>query len=566
MVINTTSYGPAPQPASDQGVVIGTDRALTQVGNWAAVSPQQLYDAVNVNTDPAQCYASAYQWSRLGSAMAEQSSLLANQVQGSAAGWQGSAADAARAALGRLATWSQQTSNAVGTVGQRMHTQTDIVATAQANMPQPVKMDMHHVLDVASLAGLAAANQDLKQQVDHANATHTLAAAVMTTMETSSKAIDANVPTFVPPPATVRSATAAQGPASTPRTIMQPLGQSTGTSPSGVSSPRHVLSPLGSTPGGPGGPGGPGAGAPGAVPLLPAASANGGNPPVHPYNLTAPAGAGGAAGGSQSMAGPHGTTPQWAGMPQSQGGGSYGGGGGSSSGQQPNWSMPGGAGAQTSMPYNTTTSSAGVPTTGPMSGAGNLPSMPNPYGQTQSPGGQLSPNWTGGGGPGGAIPPGGIPGFPGSSGSLPQDRSGKPGSAAAGANAMFGAGGVGMGGAGMGGAGGANLGGAAGAGGATPGQGAISGAMPGKGGPAGMAGGPAIGGAAAAGANAGSNSMMGGGGAGAGAKRGQDDAEHTNKYAGENDGLFAVPEADRLPPSVIGEKRPNKPQNETPGT
>lgn len=586
MVSNTTGSGPTAPPAAGSGIVIGTDRVLGQTGNWAAASPQQLYDAVHVNTDPSQCYVHADQWTRLGADMSDQTSLMVNQVHGSAAGWQGSAADAARSALSRLATWSQQTSSAVGAVGQRLHSQADIVATAQANMPQPVQVDVNQILNqgLASggVAGLNAAVQDVKVRVDQANAAHAQAVQVMTTMESSSRQIDGNVPTFVPPPATVRSATAPNLPnvsPLTPRLAGRPTGPGpVVTSPSGVAHlPNAPVQ--GSIPSGPG------TGVPSpAAPLLPAASINTSNPSFNPNTLTSPPGVGPSSNGPGGNPGsfnpaavPQGTTPQW--VARSQGGpvmppsGTPYPSGGTPSGQQPTWSNNPGANS----PYNLTTQSAGPTAANPPIGPGNLPSMQNPYSSDQisPPGSQQSPNWMTGNGPSGTVPPGGLPGgYPGSSESTPP---GMPGSSQsnlsrsagasglAGKNAMFGAGGTGMGGAGIGGAAAAaNLGkGLAGAGGAMPGQGATSGALPGEGGGAAVTG-KSVGATGPAGAaGQGSSPMMGGGGQGG---RGQDDAEHKNKYADESDGLFAVPDADRLPPSVIGEKRTANPRNETPGT
>ncbi|GDY29209.1 PPE domain-containing protein [Gandjariella thermophila] len=192
------------QQSSSDGVVIGEDRVLNQTINWAALSHQELYDAVHQDNDPAQAYALAGEWNDLGAEMAEASRVLDQRIRATESGWQGAAADSARAATSQLASWGCDAALTSQHMSARINDQGQIVERAKAAMPEPVKFDMAKELAIGfatgGLFGLAIAGADVKAKSDQARAAHDRAVDVMTAMEASSHTVDGNTPRFVPPP------------------------------------------------------------------------------------------------------------------------------------------------------------------------------------------------------------------------------------------------------------------------------------------------------------------------------------------------------------------------------
>jgi hypothetical protein len=186
------------------GVVIGADRALNQTINWSALSHQELYDAVHENNDPGQTYSLAGDWHDLGADMAESSQVLDRRIRSTESGWQGTAADSARAATLQLASWGGDAALTSQHMGVQINDQGRIVEQAKAAMPEPVTFDIGKELAIGfasgGLLGLAIAGADLKAKSDQARAAHDRAVDVMTTMETSSRTVDGSTPQFVPPP------------------------------------------------------------------------------------------------------------------------------------------------------------------------------------------------------------------------------------------------------------------------------------------------------------------------------------------------------------------------------
>lgn len=529
-------------------VSIGEDRALTGTGNWAAVPHEELYASVHTNNNPAEAYALSREWTQLGNMMAENSRVMDETIRSTEAGWTGPAAEVARQATLKLATWGGDAAQTSQYMGTRIADQGLAAERAKAAMPEPKNFDYEGMLvqgfASGGLAGLAQAVQDVQAASAEARSAHQQAAQVMADMEAQSKTVDETTPRFVRPPETTndnatmqntlmgRSMPVSATPAQPLMAQLSPGEQ--GTAERLALSGSDAGSPLAATAGG--------AGMPGATT---AAFAGGGAGGAGGGVPTIPAGGGGYGGG----------TPDFSAMAAGLTGG------GSSSGQRaggtytpPNINVP-------DIPMGTTTTAGYTPSDAynPNLPLGGHPGGTNYSGPTYRPGGGfdptnlLPPNLTGGRGGGGdtSYTPGkinpvtGLPFTPDEiRRGLPTTmRGGMPGIGGGGAGGGFGGGGAGgFGGGGMGG-------GAAGFGrGGMPGMGQSVGAVA----AAEQAAARNAASAAMAG-QAGANGQPGMGGAGHGAGRsgGGDDKEHRNKYASNEK---VVEEPGRMVPSVIGEK------------
>jgi hypothetical protein len=548
----------------DDNVSIGEDRALNGTGNWAAVPHEELYASVHTNNNPAEAYALASEWTNLGNMMAENSRAMDATIRGTEAGWTGPAAEVARQATLKLATWGGDAAQTSQYMGTRIADQGLAAERAKAAMPEPVEFDYEGMLRQGfasgGLAGLAQAAQDVQVASAQANTAHQQAAQVMADMEAQSKSVDETTPRFVRPPDTTADD------ATRPDALMGRTMPTTSTPgqplmarmPAGSSASSDRLattgfeagSPLAATNGGPGMPGG--AGVPGGagMPGSTAAAFAGGTPGMP--NL--PAG-GGPAGGGAGAPG----SPDFSGMAAGLTGGRSSGG---TSGQRggsytpPNINVP-------DIPIGTTaagyTPSDGYSPNLPL--GGGHPSGTTFGSPTYRPGGAfdpsnlLPPGISGGRGPGDSSyspsysppkinPVTGMPFTPDEiRRGMPTLRGGMPGLGGGGAGGFGGGGGGAGGGIGGGGGGAAGFGGRG-----MPGMGQSVGAVA-------AAEQAAARGAAGAGmgaqAGAAGQPGMGGAGHGAGKGGGDNDKEHRNKYA-SNEKIFDEP--GRMVPSVIGEK------------
>jgi hypothetical protein len=561
--------------------------AILAYHNWSSRSHRELFESVHLNNDPGHTETMAGEWVTMGAQIGESAQLIAETLRANEADWHGEAAAQARGAMMKLSTWSETTSQTAIGVGARLADQAQIVQAAKNAMPEPVDFDWHAMLTMGfltgGLPGFAAAVNDVKVASDKANAAHQQAVQVMTVMESESREVDANVPTFTKPPNPVRGETTpmqADAPGTQPSLMLR--DSLTGTSPQyaemrpfSYGTPPEMItpSPMLKGPDGmpvPGGVGpsgfGPGGVSPGGVaarnmpgvdsptvrhmPTVPSSV----NPPEIPAPQTGPQGMPnipdpGATkrmpvvppGGSFGP-GPVNTKPQ--GMPDIPGFGGPGSGNPGFGG--PGFGGPGPGTSRTTTPQGSPTiPNISIPP-GARPGQDNDPRRqppppkmppfdqgPGPQrGMPDIPGGRIPPV-PGGPGPMLKPPPGGMPPIPpaGIKGGLPPiPGGGGPGGGPGGGG--FGPGGAGNGGGGTG---------------SALGAGQVGGQ------PADERGFGPRGGAAP-----GQPGSPGGSGMGAGAKgKGDDDAERKSKYV-DGEQLFQVPGGE-LPPSVIGGgKQPKK--------
>ncbi|WP_020499651.1 PPE domain-containing protein [Sciscionella marina] len=513
-------------------IVVGPDRVVDQQGNWAAMSHTELYNGVHQNSDPQQAYDRAVEWEKLGNEITDHMDSLSSTVRKHTENWKGSSAESARFAIDELINWGNQAARTSVAMAKPVRKQAEIVATARAKMPEPVNVNYEQLAQPfggGGIGDLAGGLTDMHAKVQQANAAHQRAVDVMSTMEESSKHVDSTVPQYIPP-----------------RPVVHKEARQAGTPLATQSAPPNT-GPAAPTPQQHGGPAAPAAHQPPAGP--------GAEPNPNPNQATDPNPQ------PQQGSGPQGTTTT-SGTPATGGAPPPGAPPAGPGPQQPNpASRPsfGGPGPMLPGPGGTRPSGGprpGTPGNGPRPGSGPRPgygprpgepgSGPRPgygprpgsgprtgYGpRPDSSGTGPGTSETGPGSRGGASRPGGRPGAvpPGEEGArtanAPREGAARGGSAAnGGAREAL-----------------------------EPGQrtGARGGGVAEPGGQANSTQG------------GGSGKGTGAGAPGTGGARGERDAEHKRKgYLQEEDDVFAVPEADRLPPPVIGgtpkKKRPPAP-------
>nr|CEL21544.1 similar to extensin-like protein [Lycopersicon esculentum] gi/5917664/gb/AAD55979; contains leucine-rich repeats, Pfam:PF00560; contains proline rich extensin domains, INTERPRO:IPR002965; go_process: cellular morphogenesis during differentiation [goid 0000904] / leucine-rich repeat family protein / extensin family protein [Kibdelosporangium sp. MJ126-NF4] len=176
------------------------DRVLGEPVNWAAFTHRELYDQVHADNEPAQAAELAKEWTDLGAELAEASDNLAGRIIMSESGWQGPAAEAARAATLDLAVWGRSAAVTAGELGDRVAALGDTAEMAKRNMPEPDDFDADEVLrqgfTTGGFAGLVKALGDVRAHSDRATAAHEQAVRVMTEASARAQEIDDDTPEF----------------------------------------------------------------------------------------------------------------------------------------------------------------------------------------------------------------------------------------------------------------------------------------------------------------------------------------------------------------------------------
>jgi hypothetical protein len=179
----------------------------------------QSHEALKAMTDaadPAGAQAVADGWAELASGFDEAARLFERTVLNSATGWTGTAADAMRTQLARIAMWSEQTGNQYRAAGSAITDQSGAADTAKRNMPPPVPYDPAQMIRDAQESGnlfeLAALPFKMYAQKQRHDAAHDQAAEVVANRDSTFSAAAAAVPAFIPPPSLTQEL-----PPSTPR-------------------------------------------------------------------------------------------------------------------------------------------------------------------------------------------------------------------------------------------------------------------------------------------------------------------------------------------------------------
>lgn len=213
---------------------------LTTEQNWAARSHRELYDAVHQNNDPGKTGEIGWHWEQFGAGLHESAEAIDKGITATEAGWTGVSADAARAAIRKLAQWVTETALHTSELGARVQEQGRIMAAARAAMPETVEFDWDATTSTLSGPGIAsftASAADVQAANERARAAHEQAVAVMTEMERQSRGVDATTPIFTAPfnPTTGRVEEVA--PAMTPRAEGAPLSGAVDTPEEGAAAP-----------------------------------------------------------------------------------------------------------------------------------------------------------------------------------------------------------------------------------------------------------------------------------------------------------------------------------------
>lgn len=182
------------------------DRALVETQNWASRSHRELYDAVHIANDPGRVGQLADEWTKLGREMTEAADRMSEKLRSTESGWQGEAADAARAAIQKLADWSRDAGDSAGALAGRVSEQGRIMESAKAEMPEPVKggEEIHaraaSTFATGDLESFSQAMNDLHTNQERSSSAHEQAVRVMARMEESSRNVDGDTPRFAQPP------------------------------------------------------------------------------------------------------------------------------------------------------------------------------------------------------------------------------------------------------------------------------------------------------------------------------------------------------------------------------
>jgi hypothetical protein len=502
------------------------DEPNIAAANYQSFDHEALQGMVTNQANPDDVGSKGDLWIEAGNEMAKFQTRVVDAINNSQTDWQGASGDAARGFMADVGNWVGQAGQSAQLAGTQLNVQSQALAQAKNNMPEPVPYNrddwvsrIQSAVDPWGVYDAAVAQYNASQEARDE------AARVVASYD-KGLAGASTMPAFTPPPV---MAGGDGGDTST-------VGEGKGVGTLG----KEAVS-VGGTGGGTstGGVGGGGGGGGGTTPTLPGD----------------PGGSGGGSGGSGSGGGSG--TGGGSGIPSLPGGGSGGSGtgggsGGSGTGGSPIGSLPGG-----------TTPGGALPPIGSGPGGG-LPNAPG--------GGQ--PGGGGGGLPPGGLPIGGVPGgsIPGGGDGLRPGRGGLGGTGG-GTGSGFGPGGRGFGpggtGSGLGsGFGGGGAGGSEGGGGSRAGGGGAFGRGGAAGGfgtggmsPGGGAGALAAEHAAGGGGRGGGVGGAGGRGAGgvpmgmgAGRGQGDEDTEHQRPsylVEADPDALFGTDEM--TAPPVIGE-------------
>ncbi|MEU6641272.1 PPE domain-containing protein [Saccharomonospora sp. NPDC046836] len=125
---------PYPWPPREPELETGD---LGQSVNWLTYSHGELHSMVNSGLDLDSTTEIAAQWSRLGGELGDLGYELRQAFAAAEEGWQGVAAEKARASVGRLAGWTEETADGSAVVSGCVSEQAALASVAQRNMPDP---------------------------------------------------------------------------------------------------------------------------------------------------------------------------------------------------------------------------------------------------------------------------------------------------------------------------------------------------------------------------------------------------------------------------------------------
>jgi hypothetical protein len=181
-------------------VRMGDDRALADTPNWDAFDSAQLYAFATQNNSPSTADDLGRSFNAGGNSLADAANGLLDAVTRLDGAWSGAAADSASGALTPLAQAAGQAGQTAQMMGVQMSRQA-LAATEVRKLPPARTFDQKSSLTAMLAGGPAAMQADLKAQKDAAEAVKREQISYLTTYTKAMSAVDAQTPSFVPPPA-----------------------------------------------------------------------------------------------------------------------------------------------------------------------------------------------------------------------------------------------------------------------------------------------------------------------------------------------------------------------------
>nr|WP_290061501.1 PPE domain-containing protein [Amycolatopsis sp. MEP2-6] len=120
---------------------------------YESYSHEAMAAEVEAGNDPVAAGEVGARWDGLAKRLQESTAELAGLITSSQENWQGGAGDAARAALGRAASWLSHSAAVSSSVGRAVGAQAEAAARARADMPPPVGYDPASMIREAASSG-----------------------------------------------------------------------------------------------------------------------------------------------------------------------------------------------------------------------------------------------------------------------------------------------------------------------------------------------------------------------------------------------------------------------------
>jgi len=180
-------------------VRMGDDRVLGDTPNWEGFDSEQLHAFATQRNDPSSADGLGRVFNTGGNGLAEAANGLLDAVTRLDGAWSGVAADSARAALAPLAEAAGQAGQTAQMMGVQMSRQS-LAASEVRKLPPAQKFDQKQSLQAMLAGGPAAMQADLKAQQETADAVKREQVSYLNTYTSAMSAVDAQTPSFVPPP------------------------------------------------------------------------------------------------------------------------------------------------------------------------------------------------------------------------------------------------------------------------------------------------------------------------------------------------------------------------------
>jgi hypothetical protein len=181
-------------------VRMGDDRAIGDTPNWDGFDSQQLYDFATRDNNPTTADDLGRAFNTGGNSLADAANGLFDAVSRLDGAWTGVAADSARAALAPLARAAGGAGQTAQMMGVQMSRQS-LAATEVRKLPPPQQFDQKQSMTAMLAGGPAAMQADLKAQKDAADAVKREQISYLRAYTQAMSSVDAQTPSFVPPPA-----------------------------------------------------------------------------------------------------------------------------------------------------------------------------------------------------------------------------------------------------------------------------------------------------------------------------------------------------------------------------